>query len=381
MKSKIFLRLFGIAAIFSLNLMCDKQQKSEQTQQSVSSTMPDVKVAANDSYSYRVSVFRRNASWSKDDLNYASVSNGLVIDKGAWTETGELSSMTLQGTLGDVVMMGERAKVRLLVDELLDKSSGKTLVMRGLQLARGVARFSIHKDPAGFMVQTPSAIVKVKGTQFVVSCDEKTGKTDVLVQEGVVEVQDKNHPENVVILTAGESIAAVGGESAPVKKRMAKADYTVFRQFDSDSEQIATTLDTTDHSSQVTREKFEKENARKSSPLISAARANAQEALDNERLKSTETIDSVRENYSEAVAQEKQNFEKYKDSEKEKVTNTRESSNAALEKERTSYQSKVDTLGAGLDAERQKYRKATESSTTQSNSSDAFDELRKRRGN
>ena len=381
MKSKIFLCLFGIAAIFSLNLMCDKQQKSEKTQQAGSSTMADVKVATNGSYSYSVSVFRRNASWSKDDLNYASVSNGLVIDKGAWTETGELSSMTLQGSLGDVVMMGERVKVRLLVDELLDKSSGKTLAMRGLQLARGVARFSIHKDPAGFMVQTPSAIVKVKGTQFVVSCDEKTGKTDVLVQEGVVEVQDKNHPENVVTLTGGEFLSAVGGESAPVKKKMAKAEYTIFRQFDNDSEQIVTTLDTTDHSSQATRAKLEKVNVRNSSPLISDARANAQESLDSERLKAVKAIDSVRENYKEAVAQEKKNFEQYKDSETEKVANTRESSNAALEKERTSYQTKVDTVGAGLDAERQKYRKATEGSTTQSNSSDAFDELNRRRGN
>ncbi|HUA85944.1 MAG TPA: FecR family protein [Bryobacteraceae bacterium] len=72
-----------------------------------------------------------------------------------------------------------------------------------------VGRVKVHIEhlygPNPNRVQTPTAVISVRGTTFDVSVDDDDESTEVAVEEGVVEVRHAMLPGNTKTLTAGET--------------------------------------------------------------------------------------------------------------------------------------------------------------------------------
>lgn len=76
-----------------------------------------------------------------------------------------------------------------------------------LQVVLGSVRIQIEKlsgRPNPKSVTTPTAIIAVRGTIFGVGVD-KSGNTQVGVQQGLVSVANRLHPENTVMVEPGQS--------------------------------------------------------------------------------------------------------------------------------------------------------------------------------
>ena len=255
-------------------------QKKSGTGAAPAQTIPQVT-----DYSYIVSVFRSNVSWSPDNEQWRPVAQGQVIGRGAYVETGLASAATLAGSLGDIVMMGERAKARLLVEEL-EKHTGASLAVRGVTLLKGVARFAVAKHQGGFVVETPSAFVRVKGTEFAVAYDEKNGTTDVVVREGEVDVQDKNVTQKSYPVDKGHALTGVG-TPAPVQRVMTSADSAVFNGMEAAAgaglEPVRSSENPAARAAEA-RQRLEKTmSAAGSSRKTDSARTASQAVLENER--------------------------------------------------------------------------------------------------
>ena len=104
--------------------------------------------------------------------------------------------------------------MQLTIEELLKQGERSSLAMRGIRLLLGKARFEI-KQGGKFMVETPSARIDVKGTIFVVDVDS-TGKTDVAVIEGVVNVVPLKDPSQVKELLPGKVLRNSGNVDARI---------------------------------------------------------------------------------------------------------------------------------------------------------------------
>jgi hypothetical protein len=343
---KIFI---GVGISVSMLLFACEKKSQETVRKPVTETI------AID-YSYNVSAFKRNVNWSTNDETWQPVTVGLGIPKGSLVETGEASAATLNGTLGDIVMLGERAKVELLIEKLQKQADGRSLAMRGVSLLRGTVRFTIAKGIGTFIVQTPSARVNVKGTDFIVTYDEKSGSTDVRVREGSVVVDDKKNLQKTYSLSKGQTLVGAGTEH-PVQRVMTPKETAVFEEFVSSgqSEQPKTPKETPEaiHSRPTT------ESHSVSSTGIDTERVNSQTAVDNERTTSQQKIDSVRTDYYTKTQAEKDTF-----------ANRKAVAQATVDSTKSAAQS-------ALDAERAKFKKATGSLKSPSGGSadDLFDEL------
>ena len=84
-------------------------------------------------------------------------------------------------------------------------------------LLRGEAYFNVTQDEKPFIVETFNSIVTVVGTQFNVRAypNQINQKTEVAVQEGLVEVVSTDLPEQAVHLAPGQGTEVYGTESAP----------------------------------------------------------------------------------------------------------------------------------------------------------------------
>lgn len=121
-------------------------------------------------------------------------------------ETGAESAARLVFNDGTVLSTGPGSTVR--IDEFVVPGPGGE---RGLlaEVARGLIRFiSGSAPPPAYLIRTPSALVAVRGTDFVVSVDE-VGETRVAVTRGEV------------VLTSLEGATAIlrPGQSSRVAKR------------------------------------------------------------------------------------------------------------------------------------------------------------------
>lgn len=319
-------------------------------------------------YTYNVSAFKRNVTWSADNEAWQPVSVGLGIAKGGHVETGEASAATLNGTLGDIVMLGERAKVELLIEKLEKQSNGSSLAMRGVSLLKGSVRFTIVKNIGTFIVQTPSTIVKVKGTDFVVTYDEKSGATDVRVREGAVDVDDKKSSQKTYSLYKGQALLGVGAVQ-PILRPMTNTDQAMFEKFD-----IPVQTDTIvmrgmqspsvpKETPEEIRSRLNAESNAASGTETNAKRINAQSALDNERITSQQKIDSMKIDYQANAKAEKDTFAYRKAVAQAVVDSTKSEAQSALDAERARFNAAAGSL-------------KSQSSTK---SDDAFDELKRRK--
>jgi hypothetical protein len=351
---KIYISI-GIAA-FLLSLSCQKK-KDEAKQFAVPETSNAV------DYSYIVSAFKRNVNWSPNDETWKPVTTGIGIAKGSFVETGEASAATLSGTLGDIVMLGEKAKIQLLIEKLEKQADGSSLALRGVALLKGMARFSITKGIGSFVVETPSARVKVKGTDFIVTIDEKSGGTDVSVREGLVDVEDKKQTRKSFSLSKNQTLLGAG-TAKPMQRAMTikeNEDFKILQQ-SIESNEGAQSPEPKETPEEI-KQRLNNQSKGISGKETQAEHTKAQAALDNEHTGSQHKIDSVRAGYQAASQAEKDTFAVRKASAVQTLDSTKSAGQSALE------------------AEREKFKDATagvKSSSGQS-SDNAFDELHKRK--
>lgn len=120
----------------------------------------------------------------------------------------------------DEVTTEEEAGVTLLVDSdkhiVAEENTRFSIQAKGdeedgkvtIHLEYGNALFEIDNplpEEQTFEVETSNAVCSVRGTTFRVIYDSQSGITTVMVTEGVVHVEDKNHDDEIEI-TAGESV-------------------------------------------------------------------------------------------------------------------------------------------------------------------------------
>ena len=84
-------------------------------------------------------------------------------------------------------------------------------------LLKGEAYFDVMPDDKPFIVETFNSTITVVGTQFNVRAypNQISQKTEVAVQEGLVEVAATDLPEKAVHLAAGQGTQVHGTESVP----------------------------------------------------------------------------------------------------------------------------------------------------------------------
>jgi len=146
----------------------------------------------------------------------ARVAAGERLQAGAVIRTGWWSSarVVAEGSAARFEV-GPRTTVRLAADRpglLLVVERGRVRALFG-PLGAG--------DESARLVETPSAVLAVRGTEYGVAVD-RDGATRVVVFEGVVEVRDRGGRHPPVAVRAGElsEIRPGGSPTAPSRHRM-----------------------------------------------------------------------------------------------------------------------------------------------------------------
>lgn len=136
-----------------------------------------------------------------------AVGNGVGL--GLRVETGVESAAKMTFDPHGALTLGARAKAvidRNLVDQVTGRSDS------ALSVLAGQVRLALGKLFRGEVsVDTPTAVVGVKGTDLRVDVDEPTGTTIVTVTEGVVTVRSKAGGE--VTVRAGERTLVAPGQA------------------------------------------------------------------------------------------------------------------------------------------------------------------------
>lgn len=136
-----------------------------------------------------------------------SAGDGLALGLRVETGADSAAKMTLdpRGSL----TLGAKAKVTLTAS-LIDQATGRA--ESTLSLLGGALRLALGKLFHGEVdVDTPTAVVGVKGTDLQVEVDEPTGTTIVTVTEGVVSVRSKAGGE--VTVAAGQRTVVAPGRA------------------------------------------------------------------------------------------------------------------------------------------------------------------------
>ena len=143
-----------------------------------------------------------------------AVGEGVVL--GLRVETGADSGTKMTFDPSGSYTLG--AKTRAVIDSnLVDSVTGRS--ESAFSVLAGTIRLALGKLFNGDVsIDTPTAVVGVKGTDLSVSVDEASGTTTVVVTEGAVTVRSKAGGE--VIVTAGRRTLVAPGQpptpTAPV---------------------------------------------------------------------------------------------------------------------------------------------------------------------
>jgi len=136
-----------------------------------------------------------------------AVGDGLAL--GLRVETGADSAAKMTFDPSGSLTLGSRAKVTLdaaRVDQVTGRSES------ALSVLGGAVRLALGKLFKGEVaIDTPTAVVGVKGTDLRVEVDEPTGATAVTVTEGVVTVRSKAGGE--VTVRAGQRTFVAQGRA------------------------------------------------------------------------------------------------------------------------------------------------------------------------
>jgi len=140
-----------------------------------------------------------------------AVARGLSLAAG--TEVNTLNGkLLLHLTDGSEVLLGPHTRL------ILTQPSANN--WKYLQLIIGKIRVEVQKRLGGepsFQIGTPSAVISVRGTRFLVEVNRR-GVTEVDVEQGLVELRSLNDLGRPVLLGAGLS-SRVGEDSGPEAAR------------------------------------------------------------------------------------------------------------------------------------------------------------------
>lgn len=391
--------LFIITVLLS---SCIKQkEKNDQQISRVAHTTTDTS-----SVIYSATFVKGNVAWSVDESSWNRVENKMALSYGCFIETGKKSATTLLGSIGDVVQMSEQAKVRLTIEELQKQGESASLALRGIRLLRGKVKFDV-KSGGRFTVETPTAKVEVKGTVFIVDVDS-TGKTDVIVIEGVVNVIPLKDTSHVTVLLRGNVLRNADNVDARIDSCTAQDTVMFSDEPASVSDAQVSKDDGFAVSGENNTTAVNNDDTRK---RLNPTPGYHSKATQQEGTAAAERINREKNITLQKIESEKAAFEAKKDSietehavmkaaEEKKPELAREEAQSKLDKERSVSESEIDAerakVKARFDNEKntdQAHNKAMQqlqkerSSTTQqqesigtSRADDAFDELKKRKG-
>jgi hypothetical protein len=350
---------------------CSKKEKvSEVKKDSVSPI-----VQATDpslTYDYTARSVRNNVTWSDNDSIWNILEKGFTLKAGSIVETGTRSLANLDGSLGDMVVIGEKSKVRLTIEELAQYIHPDGNVFRGMEILKGRVSFSIKKLAGGFWVKTPSAMVKVKGTTFVVEYSPVSKVTNVKVLEGKVVVEDMQANKlSSDTINSGEKLQNIGDAKKSVKEKLNRNEIENLLNeegMETIKEKILPLI------SFPSKEELKQTHARISSdmyeketkPIVTETKGINEPTgnLETEKEKSQTAMDSVRTVYTNEKQTSKQNFEEQKQTVEQDMTN-----------KKTEAQKELDT-----ERENQKKLMKTEKIREDSSGRDMFEEMRRKKG-
>jgi hypothetical protein len=129
------------------------------------------------------------------------------LDPGTRIETGKDGRV--------VIALTDRGQITVLPNSIvtLKNFQGAQTVRELLEIAMGRVIVKIHHDgkkPNPYRLNSPSASIAVRGTEFVVVV-QPSGETMVLVREGLVEVWSRNNPDNKRLVAPGGSVTVRPG--------------------------------------------------------------------------------------------------------------------------------------------------------------------------
>lgn len=140
-----------------------------------------------------------------------AAARGLSLAAGTEVNTGN-GRLLLHLTDGSQVLLGPHTRLILTQPSASD--------WKYLQLIIGKIRVEVQKRLGGepsFQIGTPSAVISVRGTRFLVEVNRR-GVTEVDVEQGLVELRSVNDLGTPVLLVAGLS-SRVGEDSGPEAAR------------------------------------------------------------------------------------------------------------------------------------------------------------------
>jgi hypothetical protein len=381
------LLLFVLLSIAAFALFCSKNEVNKETK--VPAPEPTRKTETM-GIMYTAVFSRGNVSWSPDDNAWNKLEQNMKLNQGCFVETGRKSCATLNGNIGDVIMMDEQVKIRLTLEELMQQGKKSSLAMRGIQLLQGLAKFDVQKGNGKFIVETPSARINVKGTIFTVNVDS-TGKTDVVVIEGSVSVIPLNDTTNIFDLKLGEVLRNAGGKN--IFKTICEKQDTVMRYkeeipnrqsdnslSDSDSGKTESVFQKNDSimktslaSNPAYRGKATHKAAIEADILITKERETIGNKIEKEKITFDENKNDAEAVHAEkkAAAEQKQEHDRLEA--ENRVDGELDRSNAKIEKVRAEEELKMEKERSSNIKEQLMNK--------EDKAEDAFDELQKRRGN
>jgi FecR-like protein len=139
-------------------------------------------------------------------LNDAQVATGKVAQSGDKVETGWFSYAMLASD-------HYKAKFEIFSSTNVKLAGGQPGIILTLDRGKLHAIFDKITGDEPRVVQTPGALLAVRGTQYDVEVD-KDGRTDLKVFEGTVEVRWQTKPEEPVFVHAGE-MTSFGRQDPP----------------------------------------------------------------------------------------------------------------------------------------------------------------------
>lgn len=158
-----------------------------------------------------ISDFKGKIELNAHTQDSLAATRGLSLAAGTEVNTGN-GKLLLHLTDGSEVLLGPHTRLILTQPSASD--------WKYLQLIIGKIRVEVEKRLGGtpsFQIGTPSAVISVRGTRFLVEVNRR-GVTEVDVEQGLVELTSVNDLGRPVLLGAGLS-SRVGEELGPEAAR------------------------------------------------------------------------------------------------------------------------------------------------------------------
>ncbi len=135
----------------------------------------------------------------------------MVLRSGDKINVGSKSRIDMQlGNFG-IIRINQNSEVEM--ERLLKETTDDLKLL--LRTGQVLCKLEKLKKAQSFSVETPTAVVGVRGTIFIVDTSEKKKETSVAVTEGKVEMASKKEPEKKVIVKENQSAEVSSGIKIP----------------------------------------------------------------------------------------------------------------------------------------------------------------------